>query len=359
MATRRKQDVFERLLQQRQAASPQSDEALDAHGVVVKRGAIVNLLGVGGYRAQSAAGTPGPAQHRGIVERVGWADLHAHGGPTASARVAWPSDRSLVITGGLSAFARRRHLAEHCYYDQHPVERLVVIGQAHAVPRCNRSWGTGWERPKTVATTPMAKWAGEAKRLRDRMRPGAATDDPATRALLEARAVQLDAMMERYRAVKDPVSASRLSRRLSDDSITRTIRSAAARMFFVMAWASREEEAGRDRNWPPRANLDSLAPTTSAAALRHATHWLLQLQVANGAQVRELLYRAHEADANGRTYPADLGARARDQPLNRWVDENAESFGEQLAMQGVGTGSSWFDDHAQFELKIPNTEFHI
>lgn len=37
-------------------------------------------------------------------------------------------------------------------------------------------------------------------------------------------------------------------------------------------------------------------------------------------------------------------------------DLNAEKFGSDLAMQWMGTGVSWFDDHKKFPLVVPHTE---
>ena len=37
-------------------------------------------------------------------------------------------------------------------------------------------------------------------------------------------------------------------------------------------------------------------------------------------------------------------------------DIDAEDFGRDLAMQAMGTGVSWFDDHKRFEMKIPHIE---
>ena len=37
----------------------------------------------------------------------------------------------------------------------------------------------------------------------------------------------------------------------------------------------------------------------------------------------------------------------------------AGEFGHDLAMQAMGHGVSWFDDHHKFPLKVPHTEFYL
>lgn len=39
--------------------------------------------------------------------------------------------------------------------------------------------------------------------------------------------------------------------------------------------------------------------------------------------------------------------------------EYAREFGHYLAMQALGHGVSWFDDHARFDLTVPHSEFYL
>jgi len=38
------------------------------------------------------------------------------------------------------------------------------------------------------------------------------------------------------------------------------------------------------------------------------------------------------------------------------AEPDAEEFGHYLAMEAMGHGVSWFDDHARFDLKVPHME---
>lgn len=113
---------------------------------------------------------------------------------------------------------------------------------------------------------------------------------------------------------------------------------AMARALFVTAWADAEEEAG---NTYPGEELMDVAPKTSAEAKRHAEKLAKQFEQKNGMSLDELLAKAAEAD---------------DEEID---SDYAREFGHYLAMQAMGHGVSWFDDHEKFPLKVPHTEFYL
>jgi hypothetical protein len=125
---------------------------------------------------------------RGIVQ-----SLHAN-----RAAVDW------VLDSGRSGRCRRQ--------DRIWLGDLVPIGRASQRLKCRSLIGVSsgqfygrWERPIVApGGGPLAKWSAEQKRLRARLRKPLATDDQATRALLEARAVKLDHLMEHYVAPAAP-----------------------------------------------------------------------------------------------------------------------------------------------------------
>lgn len=123
-----------------------------------------------------------------------------------------------------------------------------------------------------------------------------------------------------------------------------------ARALFVTAWADWAENAGYSFSG---CELTEVAPKTAATARDHAL----------------LLYGAIE-EINpqwGRNMPAILAAARRADgiaeddsgPDDRLGNSYEFCFGWYLAMQALGHGVGWFDDHAKFELHFPfHTEFY-
>lgn len=108
-----------------------------------------------------------------------------------------------------------------------------------------------------------------------------------------------------------------------------------ARTLFVCAWADEEENDGRSY---PGQELFDVAPETPVTALVLAGVLLGRIEEQNHAPYYILIKRAADADA---VTPEE-------------IDE--EQFGYSLAMMALGHGVSWFDDHAKFDLKVPNIE---
>jgi len=90
--------------------------------------------------------------------------------------------------------------------------------------------------------------------------------------------------------------------------------------------------------------LTEIAPPTPQYALYEAAGLLARLEVANGAGLAAILAKAGEADDLRNT-------------IGQFMQADASAFGSDIALQAVGHGVSWFDDHAKFELKVPSIEF--
>jgi hypothetical protein len=94
--------------------------------------------------------------------------------------------------------------------------------------------------------------------------------------------------------------------------------------------------------------LTDIAPPTPQYALYEAAGLLARLEQVNSAPLATLLRLAGEADAiaDGKAVTMDSRHEA-----------DAREFGSDIALQALGHGVSWFDDHAQFELTVPHIEF--
>jgi hypothetical protein len=111
----------------------------------------------------------------------------------------------------------------------------------------------------------------------------------------------------------------------------------AARAFFVMAYAEYADESNDD-DLPKATNGEDwydVAPSNPPCAYALAGELWASLEAMNHISMYQLLARAALADAKA-------------------ID--AIEFGGDIAMQAMGTGVSWFDDHAKFEISIPRME---
>jgi hypothetical protein len=201
----RKLDVFERVLAARARAAPATAHD-DARGNEITRGAIVRRAGSHPQPAITTRGSTrlAPSSARGIVQRTGWVDATGQfrtfypqllgAASTAVVEVDWPSGPP----PGLSPRQQRTWRSSYCYTDQPQPGRLIVVGHAHHIPKCEEKLGdgAGWSpRPIMTATTAMAKWASEMERIMARLQ---SATDLEVRAILEARAVKLDHLMAVY-----------------------------------------------------------------------------------------------------------------------------------------------------------------
>jgi hypothetical protein len=83
------------------------------------------------------------------------------------------------------------------------------------------------------------------------------------------------------------------------------------------------------------------APETPPEALDAANLLAALITGRNGTKLESLLERAVKADGNPEVN-----------------DKYLEDFGHYLAMQALGHGVSWTDDHAEFGYKSPRFEFN-
>jgi len=121
-----------------------------------------------------------------------------------------------------------------------------------------------------------------------------------------------------------------------------------ARTLFVVAWAQREEEKGRTY---PGQDLMDVAPKTSPKAEAAAKKLALEIEEMNDASLDALLVLASM------------------QPGKHYKESYSYDFGYGLAMQALGHGVSWWDDHpyisvdpvigVEKEFKLPRIEFYL
>lgn len=124
--------------------------------------------------------------------------------------------------------------------------------------------------------------------------------------------------------------AERAARR-GHSALRTTIVEAAARAAYVQAWADHVESKGRHL----RGELMDQAPRTPSKARTWAKKLLATMERLNGLPVEEMYERA-----------AAEGGSASD-------------FGHYTAMQALGHGVAWSDDHPRHGFTIPHAEFHM
>lgn len=136
----------------------------------------------------------------------------------------------------------------------------------------------------------------------------------------------------------------------------RVIRDGMARALHLTSWIEREESRGRTY---PGQRVEDVAPETVPDLVREAADRLLEdFEKANGGIDATALFRlAVLADAR-------RDAEAAGMPLDRSAAEAsfgdvdlAAEFGRYVAMQAMGTGCAWTDDHAEVDMKAPHSEF--
>lgn len=120
----------------------------------------------------------------------------------------------------------------------------------------------------------------------------------------------------------------------------RQIIDAMARAMFVTTWADRMEERGLGHKLSGQKLMD-IAPKTSRDALAAAKKLAAMFAKANeGASMN------------------DLYARALNVAGKRRGDTSPHSFGHYMAMEAMGHGVSWTDDHPEFKVNIPRFEYY-
>jgi hypothetical protein len=125
------------------------------------------------------------------------------------------------------------------------------------------------------------------------------------------------------------------------NSSTREVVMDMASAFYSSSWASEMEEAGY--SFPAQTRINDVAPAPTQAAIARAIMDAQNLCANSGAAtLDELLQRAADADGHGDT---DLVI--------------TDGFGSDMAMEMLGSGVSWKDDHQEFSYQAPNTEFLV
>lgn len=120
----------------------------------------------------------------------------------------------------------------------------------------------------------------------------------------------------------------------------RQIIDAMARAMFVTTWADRMEERGLGHKLSGQKLMD-IAPKTSRDAL---------------AAAKKLA--AMFAEANEGASMSDLYARALNVAGKHEGDTSPHSFGHYMAMEAMGHGVSWTDNHPEFKVNIPFFEYY-
>jgi hypothetical protein len=124
-------------------------------------------------------------------------------------------------------------------------------------------------------------------------------------------------------------------------SVKQEIIDAAARAGFVQAWASYMEEKGKS---PGRGGQDlmDLAPKTPSKAKTWAKKLIDRMEEINGTTAAKMYANAAQislSHGKGGVEP--------------------ETFGHYTAMQALGHGVAWSDDHPAHGYRIPSASFDM
>lgn len=114
-----------------------------------------------------------------------------------------------------------------------------------------------------------------------------------------------------------------------------------ASAFWVNAYADSEENQGRSIGGG--ADWTDHAPQPPRKAYEAAADLIAALERVNGKSIDELFELAKAAPRK-HSWASEV------------TDEDKERFGWYIGMEALGHGVGWFDDHAEFPLKVPNRE---
>ena len=137
----------------------------------------------------------------------------------------------------------------------------------------------------------------------------------------------------------------------SDSTFRDSFLEGAARAIFVMAYASYIEEADSTDNDLDEVERNKRANLPRPGAREDWYDYTPPTPPNAYALAGELWASLYHLNGEAGPYSLALHAEAAD---GKPVDP--EEFGRDLAMQWMGTGVSWFDDHAKFPIKIGYTE---
>lgn len=141
------------------------------------------------------------------------------------------------------------------------------------------------------------------------------------------------------------------------------IRDGMARLLWILAYADFVQNADGEQAdedlYPaakPGQNWDDVAPETPKAAYKAADD-LMKLYEAQNHDLVDLYIFAQTADLEE---DFELWSEGKNAAVDRkWKEDGAYEFGGDLAHMAVGSGSSWFDNHKEFELQYPSFECHF
>jgi hypothetical protein len=112
---------------------------------------------------------------------------------------------------------------------------------------------------------------------------------------------------------------------------------AAARALWVASWADAAEDAGESLS----GELMDQAPDTPDEAVQAAHDLAREIESANKMPLAQLWYAS-----------AMMPGKHYDEPTVRL-------FGHYLAMESLGHGVAWTDDHPNIGMVLPHFEFHV
>jgi hypothetical protein len=130
----------------------------------------------------------------------------------------------------------------------------------------------------------------------------------------------------------------------NQDIVRDEIVGAAARAFFVTVWADEAEREAEEGDgelpWGAGEDIDDAAPDTPEEAQRFGERFVFAVEKLNAASITELYDRAAEAPGRHLRQP------------------EPEDFGHYLAMQAMGHGVAWQDDHPPAGLSAPEAHWY-
>jgi hypothetical protein len=126
----------------------------------------------------------------------------------------------------------------------------------------------------------------------------------------------------------------------------------AARAFFVSAYADHCEEADSTDNELTEEERDERASLPRPGAGEDWSAYAPEIPPLAYALAGELWAMLKSANNGCSVYTLAQSAALAD----RVPEVDAAEFGSDLAMQAMGHGVSWFDDHARFDLQVPHLE---
>ena len=125
----------------------------------------------------------------------------------------------------------------------------------------------------------------------------------------------------------------------------------AAKAFFATAYADYVEEGHSTDNELTDDEREARLSLDRPGAGEDWMDYLPEIPPNAYALAGELWAALHAANGEAGVYSLSLRAEHADGKA-----PDAEEFGHYLAMQAMGHGVSWFDDHAKFPIKVPHVE---